>query len=162
MRRFVSTGVVAAAIALTGCTTVPPVQRSIDPNQSEWQGRLAVQVESEPPSAMSASFALRGVPQQGELDLYSPLGTTLGALQWSPHSVVLIQDGKPQTYYSLAELTQKTTGAALPLEALFNWLKGIEQEVPGWQVDLSTLPQGWLTAKRLVPAPQVTLRIKLD
>ncbi len=56
---------------------------------------------------MNASFSLRGDAKNGELDLYSPLGTTLGALQWTPHVVQLSDGGKHQYFSSLAELTEK-------------------------------------------------------
>jgi len=34
--------------------------------------------------------------------------------------------------------------------------------VPGWEVDLSALPQGRLTARRNTPEPEAVLRIVLD
>ena len=111
---------------------------------------------------MSASFSLRGDAKNGELDLYSPLGTTIGALQWTPRLVQLSDGGKHQYFSSLAELTEKATGAALPVDALFGWLQGREVQAVGWQPDLSAVSQGALTARRTSPAPEVTLRIKLD
>ena len=128
----------------------------------EWQGRISVQVLGDAPSSMSASFSLRGNASNGELDLYSPLGTTLGALQWTPQLVQLSDGGKHQYFNSLAELTEKTTGAALPVGAIFAWLQGREVQANGWQADLSAVSQGTLTARRTDPAPEVTLRIKLD
>jgi outer membrane lipoprotein LolB len=128
----------------------------------EWQGRISVQVLGDAPTSMSASFLLRGDAKNGELDLYSPLGTTLGALQWTPQLVQLSDGGKHQYFNSLAELTEKITGAALPVDAIFAWLKGSEVQAIGWQADLSAVSQGSLTARRTDPAPEVTLRIKLD
>jgi outer membrane lipoprotein LolB len=131
-------------------------------NSPEWQGRISVQVLGDSPSSMSASFLLRGTAQNGELDLYSPLGTTLGALQWTPEQVLLDDGNKTQYFNSLAELTEKATGAALPVEALFGWLQGRHDRATGWQADLSTASEGALFARRTSPAPEVTLRIKLD
>jgi outer membrane lipoprotein LolB len=111
---------------------------------------------------MSASFLLHGDAKNGELDLYSPLGTTLGALQWTPQQVQLSDGGKHQYFNSLAELTEKATGAALPVEAIFAWLQGREVQVSGWQADLSSVSQGSLSARRTTPTPEVILRIKLD
>jgi outer membrane lipoprotein LolB len=128
----------------------------------EWQGRISVQVLGDAPSSMSASFSLRGNSSNGELDLYSPLGTTLGALQWTPQLVQLSDGGKHQYFNSLAELTEKTTGAALPVDAIFAWLQGRDVQATGWQADLSNVSQGSLSARRTDPAPEVTLRIKLD
>jgi len=128
----------------------------------EWQGRISVQVLGDAPSSMSASFSLRGNASNGELDLFSPLGTTLGALQWTPQLVQLSDGGKHQYFNSLAELTEKATGAALPVEAIFGWLQGQQVNATGWQADLSSVSQGSLSARRTEPAPEVTLRIKLD
>ena len=111
---------------------------------------------------MSAAFLLRGNARQGELDLYSPLGNTLGALQWSPQSVQLSQGNARQYFASMAELTEATTGAALPMDALFQWLQGINAPATGWHADLSSASQGLVTARRITPLPEVSLRIKLD
>ena len=155
---------------LAGCATSsrPPKALSTSSPTSllgqlpEWQGRISVQVLGDAPSSMSASFSLRGNASNGELDLYSPLGTTLGALQWTPQLVQLSDGGKHQYFNSLAELTEKTTGAALPVDAIFAWLQGREVQATGWQADLSAVSKGSLTARRTVPAPEVMLRIKLD
>jgi len=151
---------------LAGCATpsrtAKPVSTEQSTNSPEWQGRISVQVLGDAPSSMSASFSLRGDAKNGELDLYSPLGTTLGALQWTPHVVQLSDGGKYQYFNSLAELTEKTTGAALPVDALFGWLQGRDVKAAGWLADLSAVSQGALSARRTSPAPEVTLRIKLD
>ena len=153
-------------LVLTGCATPshPSLSRGTaqQTEQSQWQGRISVQVLGDAPASMSASFLLRGDAKNGELDLYSPLGTTLAALQWTPQQVQLIDGGKSNYFNSLAELTEKTTGAALPIDALFGWLQGRNAQAMGWQSDLSDLPQGTLTARRTTPTPEVTLRIKLD
>ena len=151
---------------MAGCAT--PSRTATKPlsaeqaSSPEWQGRISVQVLGDTPSSMSASFLLRGDAKNGELDLYSPLGTTLGALQWTPQLVQLSDGGKHQYFTSLAELTEKTTGAALPVEAIFGWLQGRDVQATGWQADLSALSQGSLIARRTAPSPEVTLRIKLD
>ena len=150
---------------LTGCATPSRPAKTFTAEQAinpEWQGRISVQVLGNNPTSMSASFVLRGDAKNGELDLYSPLGTTLGALQWTPQLVQLSDGGKHQYFNSLAELTEKATGAALPVEAVFGWLQGQPIHAMGWQADLSNVSQGSLSARRTDPAPEVTLRIKLD
>lgn len=150
---------------LAGCATPSRIAKPLSAEQTnspEWQGRMSVQVQGDNPTSMSASFSLRGDAKHGELDLYSPLGTTLGALQWTPNMVQLSDSGKHQYFNSLAELTEKTTGAALPVEAIFAWLQGRDVQATGWQADLSALSQGSLIARRTAPLPEVTLRIKLD
>jgi outer membrane lipoprotein LolB len=152
-------------VMLTGCATTSRSAKPLNAEQAnspEWQGRISVQVQGDNPTSMSASFLLRGDAKNGELDLYSPLGTTLGALQWTPQLVQLSDGGKHQYFTSLAELTEKATGAALPVEAIFGWLQGRDVQAAGWLADLSAAPQGSITARRTAPAPEVTLRIKLD
>ncbi len=152
-------------VMLTGCATPSRTAKPLSAEQAnspEWQGRISVQVQGDNPTSMSASFLLHGDAKNGELDLYSPLGTTLGALQWTPHLVQLSDGGKHQYFTSLAELTEKATGAALPVEAIFGWLQGRDVQAAGWLADLSAASQGSVTACRTAPAPEVTLRIKLD
>jgi outer membrane lipoprotein LolB len=157
--------VLLMSLMLAGCATPSRSSKPLGAEQAnlpEWQGRISVQVQGDNPTSMSASFLLRGDAQNGELDLYSPLGTTLGALQWTPRLVQLSDSGKRQYFTSLAELTEKATGAALPVEAIFGWLQGRDVQTTGWLADLSTAPQGSITARRTAPKPEVTLRIKLD
>jgi outer membrane lipoprotein LolB len=49
--------------------------------------------------SFSASFELKGKPEQGELSLISPLGSVLGVLRWSPGEAVLDSgNGKIQRF----------------------------------------------------------------
>jgi len=160
LRMRVSGFALLVGLMLSGCAT--PSRTSVQTNAPQWQGRLSVQVLGDAPSAMSAGFLLRGNAQNGELDLYSPLGITLGALQWTPQRVQFTDGSKQQDFSSLAELTEKTTGAALPIEAIFAWLQGRQATAPGWWADLTAASQGSLVARRTAPAPEVLLKIKLE
>ena len=151
-----------AAALLTACASPPRLPSNGAPDAHEWQGRLSVTVQSTPPTSMSASFALQGQAQHGSLSLYSPLGTTIAVLDWTATAAHLHQGTQQQRFDSLEVLTEQATGAALPVAALFDWLQGTPSPAPGWQVDLSTLAQGSLSARRYQPVPEVTLRIKLD
>ena len=150
-------------VLLAGCATPVPI-RSVSqaPSTKQWQGRISVTVQSDPPRNMSAGFSLDGNARQGELNLFSPLGTTLATLQWNPTSTQWLQGSQQRRYDSMAHLTEETTGAALPMDAMFEWLEGRATPSPGWQADLSALNQGSLIAKRITPEPLVVLRIKLD
>jgi len=150
-------------VLLAGCATPAPI-RSVSqaPSTKQWQGRISVTVQSDPPRNMSAGFSLDGDARQGELNLFSPLGTTLATLQWNPTSTQWLQGSQQRRYDSMAHLTEETTGAALPMDAMFEWLEGRATPSPGWQADLSALNQGSLIAKRITPEPLVVLRIKLD
>ena len=46
--------------------------------------------------------------------------------------------------------------------ALFDWLQGRATAAAGWQVDLSRMEQGRLSARRHDPQPPAALRIVLD
>ncbi len=160
MRAWVS---LCLVVLLSACATPTSIrtnaQASID---KQWQGRLSVTVQSDPPRNMSAGFSLEGDAHQGELNLFSPLGTTLATLRWNPTTTQWVQGSQQRRYDSMAHLTEETTGAALPMGAMFDWLEGKATSSPGWQADLSALNQGTLVAKRVSPEPLVVLRIKLD
>lgn len=153
--------VLLTALVAAGCATTAD-QAAPDADATAWNGRLALQVESQPPQAFAASFALEGAPQAGQLTLISPLGSTLAVMRWAPGQAVLMQGGQTRAYASLDEMIEQATGAPLPVRALFGWLRGQPQEVPGWHVDLTGLPGGRLNARRLMPLPAADLRIVLD
>ncbi len=59
----------------------------------------------------------------------------------------------------LDELTTEISGTALPVAALFGWLRGESTGTDGWTVDLSQQPQGRITARRITPLPSAELRL---
>lgn len=152
------------SLMLVACATPQRLmpQDSLKPTEPEWQGRLSLVIHSTPETALSAGFLLRGSAQLGAIDFYSPLGTTVTALRWSPQSALWLEGDQQHSFDSLSHLTEKATGAALPVPQLFDWLAGRPVTLPGWQVDMSGLGQGLLVVRRTDPAPQVVLRIKLD
>ena len=129
---------------------------------SFWTGRISLQIQSEPVQAFFAGFELKGQADIGELTLISPLGSILGIMRWSPTEAVLEQNGSIKRFTSTNELLAQTTGAAVPVSALFDWLVGKNTPTPGWTADLSQQGNGRITAKRTEPAPQADLRIVLD
>lgn len=159
-RRVLLAGAAAAPLVLAGCATrrvaVPA------PTAEEWHGRLGLTVDDDPPQAFHASFVLRGGPEQGELQLDSPFGTRLATVRWHPGGAELRQGREHSRHASVEALTERISGTALPLAALFDWLQGRPAQVEGWQADLSRHAQGRLTARRIAPSPTATLRIVLD
>jgi outer membrane lipoprotein LolB len=147
------------ALLLSGCATTRTPTAS---TSAYWAGRLSLQVQSEPPQQWSAGFELQGSPEQGEMLLLSPIGTTLARLSWTPHSAQLEQGGRVTHSDNLSSLSEQLQGKALPIAALFDWLAGRPAEVPGWQADLSGHAQGRLLAQRSLPAPVAVLRIVLE
>lgn len=145
----------AASLLLSACATPSPNTAG----DSSWSGRLALQVDSTPPQSFSAGFDLHGSPQAGELQLTSPLGITLASVHWVPGSAELRQGEQITRRNNLDELTTHLGGTALPVAALFAWLRGQPLDASGWQADLSRLPEGRLTARRTQPLPSAELRI---
>ncbi|WP_066268023.1 lipoprotein insertase outer membrane protein LolB [Hydrogenophaga palleronii] len=147
----------AAAALLSACATPP--RPAAQPGEELWSGRLALQIHSTPPQSFSAGFDLRGAPAAGELQLMSPLGNTLATVVWTPQSAELRQGGQVTQRGSLDELTTELSGTAVPVAALFGWLRGEQGEVPGWQADLSRQAEGRITARRSAPLPTAELRV---
>lgn len=155
-------GLVAALVLLAGCATAPKPSGPADAVNGPWSGRLALRVEDKPGESFSAGFELKGTAQAGELTLHSPLGGIAAVLSWRPGSALLRSNGQAREFPSVDTLIEHVAGAAIPVAALFDWLKGIDAQVPGWRADLSQLGQGRLAAKRLQPQPQADLRVVLE
>ena len=127
-----------------------------------WSGRLALQVEGSSAQSFSAGFELKGSTQSGELNLFNPLGGTVARMAWQPGNATLFARGETRQFDSLAALVEQATGAPLPVAALFDWLRGDNTAIPGWQADLSHLDDGRLSAVRSQPQPTATLRVVID
>ncbi len=157
--------VALAALALVqGCATprVPTAAAGeFQPGQTV-NGRLALQVQGQANQSFSASFELRGTAQSGELELFSPLGSTLAKLSWNAGGAVLNTGAQSRQFTSLEALAAAATGTPIPIAALFDWLAGTDTAVPGWQVDLTQLPQGRIHARRLDPQPVADLRVAFE
>lgn len=151
-------------LVLTGCAQAPRVPDSAsDGPRSSWNGRLALQIESDPQQYSSAAFELKGNATNGEFSLFTPLGGTLAVMAWAPGSATLrTSSNDARNFDSLDALVTQATGTAVPVTALFDWLAGTNTPVAGWQADLSQLPGGRILAKRTEPLPTVQLRIVLD
>lgn len=150
-----------AIFLVAGCAHQSGAEAPIDSQVQVWSGRISLQVQSEPVQAFFAGFELRGSPSQGELVLNSPLGTSLAVLRWSPGEAVLDSGGQIQRFDSVDALIEKATGAALPLNALFDWLVGKNTALAGWNADLSQQAGGRISASRTAPQPRTDLRIVL-
>jgi outer membrane lipoprotein LolB len=128
---------------------------------------------SQPARQWSAGFELRGTARAGELDLTSPLGTLVAQARWQPGMVELSQGAERLLFASLPDLARQLLGETVPLEALFDWLRGRpEPQAPhevtaagflqqGWDIDLTGLAAGTFTAKRS-SEPTITLRARLE
>lgn len=151
-----------AIFLIAGCASTTRGKGNFD-LKNHWQGRIAIKVLSTPPQAFSADFELDRQGEAGTLALFSPLGTTVAHMQWAPGLAQLRNGGELRNFDSLSALAQQATGTELPVAALFDWLRGTATAAPGWEADLSQLPEGRLLARRMADsAPAVELRILLE
>lgn len=161
-RRLCASGLLVAPLLLLGCATPPPIVPATGSADGYWRGRLALRIETAEPSAFFASFELSGHAESGELLLSTPLGGTLAQLRWTPQQALLRSHGETRSFDSLGALAEEATGTAIPIAALFAWLRGQPATADGWQADLSQLAEGRLLARRSVPAPVAELRLILE
>jgi outer membrane lipoprotein LolB len=170
--RFAAALICAGAFALGACGLMPMQTGST----TTFSGRLVVQVESAPPRRVSAEFDLSGDAGQGRLELIGPMGVIAARAQWRPGQALLETPEGRQIFADSAALADAALGEAVPVFALFDWLrgrpwpaaestaladsgKGFEQL--GWRIDLGQFDQGRVVAVRNSP-PIVTLRVFLE
>jgi len=160
--------VLFAIFLLASCASPISTRSQNDAKNNYWHGRLSVRVAADPATARTQSqslvseFELEGTPEQGQLTLFSPIGSTAARIDWTAHSALLLAQGKQQSYTSIAILLSDLTGADLPVSAFFAWLKGQAEQAPGWQIDLSQFAFGKISAKRDFPQPQTEIRVMLE
>lgn len=162
------------AVLMCGCATVHR-------GEGEFlSGRLSVRVDGvdgAAPRTLSAAFELEGDAGAGRFGLVTPLGTMLAQARWQPGRVLLATPQGETRFDDLNTLTREMLGEALPVAALFDWLRGrpwpgaaSSASLPpaeagfqqlGWAVDLARFDEAWVIARR-EQAPAVTVRAKLD
>ena len=169
----------ALALLLAGCASrLPPAPSTA--SEQRFAGRLAMQVaatERTGAQSVTAGFELRGRPDAGEIELATSLGTLLAQARWNRAEVLLVTPQGTRRFADLDELSREALGEALPLAALFDWLKGRPWvgapssplsggDGPGfvqlgWEVDLGRFDAGLVAARRPA-APSVQLRVQLE
>jgi outer membrane lipoprotein LolB len=173
-RWWVARALWAGVVALgAGCATAPP---RVSPGEEILSGRLSVRIEATattPARSVSSAFDLRGSPQQGQLDLSTPLGTLVARARWQPGRAVLATPNSESEYGDLDAMSAAALGEPVPVAALFDWLRGRpwggapSQPVPGgfvqlgWLVDTTRLGDGMISARRPTP-PAVTFTARLE
>jgi len=146
-----------------GCAT-PQISPNGAPTPT-WSGRLAVQVdatESQPSQSFSSAFELQGQAAQGQLHLYTPLGSTAAVIVWTPEQASLRSGSDVQSFSNIDILIAQVLGTPVPVSALFAWLAGELTSLDNWQVDLSQFDRGKITARRINPAPKAEIRVILE
>ncbi|MGJ7530426.1 lipoprotein insertase outer membrane protein LolB [Variovorax sp. GB1P17] len=160
-RRAVLSMGAAAFLLMAGCAQLSG--GSSTPKTSDsWSGRMSLRIETEPVQTFAALFELRGSAEAGDLTLTTPIGSTLAQLHWTPGEALLKDGNNTRRFDSVDALVEAATGAAIPVGALFGWLEGRNEPVPGWKPDLAQLGSGRLQAVRESPGPRADLRIVFE
>ncbi len=161
---------IAVGAMLLGCASPKPA------DLPTLAGRLSIRIEGQPERSLSAGFLLTGNAERGSLVLSGPLGTTAAQAGWSPGLAWLIADRGRVDYADLDALALAALGEAVPIAALFDWLRGqawpaaastsrvdgvLGFDQLGWRVDQSRWADGWVDAQRL-KTPAVTVRVRLE
>lgn len=152
----------ALLLWLTGCAQLSGGSPATSERAASWSGRMSLRIDSEPVQTFAALFELRGSAETGDLTLTTPIGSTLAQLRWAPGEALLKNGSDTRRYDSVDALVEAATGAAIPVGALFGWLDGRAEPVPGWRADLGQLSSGRLQATRESPAPRADLRIVFE
>ena len=168
---------VGLALVLTGCASLQQPDTTA-PTTQAWTGRFAMVVHSTPAQSQRASFELRGNEHTGELDVLSPIGTTLVRATWQPGKATLISGGNYQDFESLAALSASLGETNLPVANLFNWLQGTSPQgtkpqapplttlsssgASAWAVDLCQAHLGRIKAMRDLPSPALSLTVLFE
>lgn len=155
-------GTLFAIFLIAGCAQATRTTSLNDTKNGVFSGRISLQVQTDPPQSFFAAFELKGKPDQGELRLVSPIGSVIGVIRWSPSEAQLQSGSDIRSFASVDALLAQTTGAAIPVTALFAWLEGNDISQYGWTADLSQHASGRINARRTDPQPQADLRILLD
>jgi outer membrane lipoprotein LolB len=155
-------GILVAIFLIAGCAHQINQTVVNDTQTEQFAGRIGLQIQSDPPQAFFASFELKGNAERGDLSLISPVGSVLAVMRWSPGEALLETGRDIRRFASVDALLQETTGAPIPVGALFDWLDGKSTAMNGWAADLTQRSTGRINAKRTVPKPQIDLRIVLD
>ena len=176
MKRRAAAGLITLSL-LGGCASVG---KPAPEGATSISGKLSVRVDATtatPARSESGNFELKGTPENGQLNLSSPLGTGMAQARWAGRRAWLTTSQGETAYPDLETLTQEMLGEPLPVAALFDWLRGRPwagaasqaNEPPagpgfaqlGWSVDLARFGEGWIAARRAQP-PVVTVRARVD
>ncbi|MCZ8074780.1 MAG: lipoprotein insertase outer membrane protein LolB [Paucibacter sp.] len=183
-RRAGMAGALALALLpiLSGCASLAPQAAPAAllnaPDAAHLTGRLSVQVTGANgrPSGGNVSFDISGGPAAGQLELSTPLGALVARARWGGGEVSLQTPEGERRFEDLDALTREMLGEAIPLAALFDWLRGqpwpqaAHEPLPapqsgfeqlGWRLDLARRADGLIIASRN-GEPSVTLRARLD
>ncbi|MCV2366565.1 outer membrane lipoprotein LolB [Roseateles oligotrophus] len=178
MRLLAALLLTGASLLMAGCASLAPKPANIvAEGDVRISGRLSVQVagSSGRASGGNAGFELSGNPRAGQLELSTPLGSLVARASWGPEIATLQTPEAERSFADLDGLTRELLGEAIPVAALFDWLRGrpwpqVHNEPMaeglgfsqlGWQIDLARFQEGLIIATRKAE-PLVTLRARVE
>lgn len=152
-----------AIFLVAGCASHIKHEVQFSSYLSPWQGRLSLRITPQQgqTQSFSAEFELSGNEQLGELTLFSPLGSTVAAMNWTPQAATMRANGEIRHFESLGELLREALGTELPVSALFAWVAGEPKLTDGWSADLTDYPRGRIKARRQDPTLATELNLVL-
>jgi outer membrane lipoprotein LolB len=159
---------VAGLLLLAGCASTPEVNSSMQTPAAnlrdeafETSGRLAVNYQGK---GEVASFDWQHAPGGDQLDVKTPIGTTVASLTRTAQGVTLKANGREQYAADVETLTEATLGWPLPLSNLAWWVRG--HAAPGWPAryadDGRLQQQGWLIRNTRDADTQLPRRLELE
>ncbi len=109
--------------------------------------------DGSPQDSWSASFQLQGTPSAGQLDIFSPLGSQLALLHWSPDGGLAAPGQRRNRVRLLPALIERSLGTAVPIGKLFRLAdKATPCKPKAGSADLGQYTQGRISARRTRPA----------
>jgi outer membrane lipoprotein LolB len=172
-------GLAALALLLSACASLAPRKLALSEGDIRLSGRLVVQVAGDSAGTAqggNALFELSGKPEAGQLELSTPLGSLVARAYWQDGDVRLQTPREERRFEDMDALTRELLGEAIPVSALFYWLRGEPwPERPsqrlssgqegfeqfGWVVDTSRFADGIILANRAA-APSISLRARIE
>ncbi len=181
--RLLTAALTLQVAALLGCTTPASLlPSSPQAGGVSLSGRISVRVEpgasgmATSAQSVTAQFELEGRPDDGLLNLSTPLGTRMAQARWLGERAELVgPDGRRQSGH-LDILTREALGQSLPVGAMMSWLQGSPADgaasAPLAPPDHGFTQMGWIInlnrwADRLIIATRedpdrIEVRVKLD
>ena len=83
-------------------------------------------------------------------------------MQWDATSATLESGEQKRSFESVDAMTTHALGSALPIQAIFAWLHGRPETVPGWELQTLDMLQGRIRARSVDRTPAVQLDLVLE
>ncbi|SCK09623.1 lipoprotein insertase outer membrane protein LolB [Vogesella sp. LIG4] len=155
-------------LLLAACATTPEVSHSMSAPAANvvdspfsTSGRLAVNYQGR---GQLASFDWQHSAGSDQLNVKTPIGTTVASLRRDASGVRLLADGQERRATDVESLTEDTLGWPLPLSNLAWWARGLA--APGIQAEQAAdgrlQQQGWLIRHSQDATTHLPRRLELE